>query len=320
MATARKEPLSPPGTGQHVRGPVGLAYQQKHTRDTTSKSPVSTKHCYYVVTFPNAEETYSSVSEAVSRYPEAIGVAIVVSNDYQNSRLVPLAGSHTDSKVMSEALLQLKFAVVCRHNVRKRDLVILIRDVTNDVKYPPSYRRVIFAFSGHGTRDNFLYTQDGDMVCINELLETFKTPRLVDIPKLFFIDACRGDKTDPGVPVARGKGKTSSPKGGTGLKLERLPSCGNFLVAYSTIADYKSFEMGVKGGIWMTALAEKLLTEDKSILDILTKVNQEFTENYQQSWETCRSVQQPELVATLNEVVNLCREAREGRPITNSMI
>ena len=255
-----------------------------------------------------------SVSEVISQYSKANGLAIVISNDYMNSQLVPLPGTHNDSKVMSESLSQLNFAVVCRHNVKKRDLVHLVEDVTSGVSFPPSYRRIIFAFSGHGTKDNFLCTQEAERFCIIELLEMFlpvRAPHLVDVPKLFFIDACRGGKTDPGVPVARGEGYFLS-KGGSGVKLVRLPSHGNFLLAYSTIPNYKSFELEGKGGIWMTALASKILGEDKSICDILTGINKDFTELYQDSWEACGCVLQPEFVTTLNEVVNLLREAREG--------
>lgn len=256
----------------------------------------------------------SSVSEAVSQFPKANGLALVVSNDYKNSQLLPLAGAHNDSKAMSDSLSQLNFAVVCRHNVKKRDLVHLVEDVTSGVTFPASYRRIIFAFSGHGARDNFLCTQEAERLCIIDLLEMFlpiRAPHLADVPKLFFIDACRGDRTDPGVPVARGNGMSVS-KGGSEVKLVKLPSHGNFLLAYSTIANYQSFELEGKGGIWMTALAQKLLREDKSICDILTGINKDFTERYQDSWEACGSVLQPEFVTTLNEVVNLWKEAREG--------
>ena len=63
------------------------------------------------------------------------------------------------------------------------------------------------------------------------------------IPKLFFIDACRGG-LHMGAVVAE--------RGGTAVPLRVVPQYGNSLVAHSTMSGYKSHEFAGRGGMWMS--------------------------------------------------------------------
>lgn len=263
----------------------------------------------------------SSVAEAIIQYPTANGLAVVISNDYEHTKVAALKGTHEDAKVMRSTLCELKYAVVTRHNITKRDTLQLIEKMKTS-EYPDSYQRIIFVFSGHGTYNDHLQTQDCESVSLPELVEQFlpkNAPNLIKIPKLFFIDACRGSLVDPGVVIPRAGGakdptKSSLPRGGNPLKMIKLPSIGNYLLAYSTIPNHKSFELA-SGGLWMSSLAEKLMTENKSVLDILTQVNQDFIRKHQSTWSSLECVQQPELYSTLNETVNLLNEAQTGQSL-----
>ena len=246
--------------------------------------------------------------EVLAEFPDAIGLAIVLSNDYQYTHLIPLTGTHTDTRRMNATLKELRYAVVCKHNLTKMQIISLITEAIG-ISFPVNIRRIIFFFAGHGTGGNFLYTQEGDKLKLDVLIKMFladNSPHLVDIPKLFFIDACRGNSINRGHVIA----PMITTRGGKSVDTVRLPSEGNYLLAYSTMPNHQSYEVKGKGGVWTTSLSEKLLTTDASILDVLTEVNVDIIESYQEFW--CSYTQQPELHSRLNQHVNLFHEATKG--------
>lgn len=244
------------------------------------------------------------LSSTVSNNPRANGLAVIISNDYaQVQQLKTLDGTLIDAHRMKSTFERLNFAVLQQRNVTQVKLMALLKQVASYERYPPSYRRLAIVFSGHGSSNHQLYTQDGKAVDIEGMFQMFFPERahhLGNIPKLFFIDACRGDTQAVSVMV---------PKGGEERKPLFVPEQGNFLVAYSTTPGRLSYEKKGSGGLWMSLLARKLESEDASVLDILTRVNTELVEMYQEPGQM-GVVQQPELVSRLNEEVYLLRESR----------
>lgn len=220
----------------------------------------------------------STVEAAIKDKPNATGLALIVSNDYHLTQMATLRGTSNDAQLMKESLLELNYAVVYKHNICRMDLLSLL-DEAASASFPYNLKRLVFAFSGHGTKDNDMLMQDGEPVNMEFVVSKFlpaSKPHLSSIPKLFFIDACRGKKIDTGVTVAKCNDSAAVPRGGKVLESVRFPSEGNFLVAYSTSSGYEAYEFSDRGGLWMTVLANKLVSEDKSIVDILTDVNQEL--------------------------------------------
>lgn len=256
-----------------------------------------------------------SISEAIITCPQAQGLAIIISNDYRGTKLPPLSGTHRDLERMQSAFMRLQYGVVSRHNMIKSRLTSLLLEASQQVQYPPTYRRIVVVFAGHGTYDDQLVTQDCYHVKLDDIVNMFlpkQAQHLASIPKLFFIDACRGEKEDPGYTCLMRS--TTIPRGGKLLTISRLPSEGNYLLAYSTMYGYKSYEMCGKGGVWMTLLSEKLVTVNKSVLDVLTDVNKDLIDSYQDELY----IQQPELHSSLNEEINFFKEANEMRGKLNS--
>lgn len=94
------------------------------------------------------------------------------------------------------------------------------------------------------------------------------------IPKLVFIDACRGSNS------LSTKGQTEARS-----QIERFEVSvpANVFVAYSTMEGYKSYENKGHGGIWMQELAKELTISKKSICDIVAGVNETMkVQKYQQ--------------------------------------
>lgn len=151
--------------------------------------------------------------------------------------------------------------------------------------------------------------QDGSLMGVQEIVN-FLLPRqasnIGNIPKIFFIDACRGTEKMLPVLCPRGEGGTSSERevlrrGATETKTILIPPDGNTLVAYSTTSSHRAHEKA-DGGVWMKALAEKLRSSKKPIEMVLTDVRSELHTRYQNpGWR--EHMQMPETINTLLESV-----------------
>ena len=240
--------------------------------------------------------------------PRVNGFALILTNDYAvNGALQTLHGPLVDGRKMRETMELLNFDTHWEHNATASVTRGLVRE-TSRCKYLPNYKRLAFIFSGHGTTKHYLYTQDGKQINFHDIMKQFypdQSPHIGAIPKLFFIDACRGSLRTQPVLVT---------KGGHDVSL-KVPEQSNFLVAYSTMPDHRAHESRDQGGIWMSILAEKLKTTDASVLDVLTKVNVQLCREFHTDQVGC--YQQPELVSRLNDEIHLLREAKavEGKHI-----
>ena len=219
-----------------------------------------------------------------------------------------MIGTSKDADAMCNALSNLQYTVIPLQNVTKPQLVEVMSQITTLLSYYScSYKRLVFVFAGHGAKNDFLCTQEGEELNLyDELIAMWlpeKCPHLAHIPKIYFIDACRGTKTDKGCTVLSRGGKPISSQ-------MRFPSNGNYLVASATTPGHKSYETE-GGGRWLCNVSKMLLKSDKSILDILTEVNAELIRMHQD--HNIMYVQQPTLHSTLNEEVYFLRESRTGK-------
>lgn len=248
--------------------------------------------------------------ERTGKDPRVNGFALIMTNDYSNcEELQTLTGTKTDGEHMKTAFQSLNFETHWERNLTEKRMRDLIHSCAAR-RYLHNYRRIAVVFSGHGTKNHSIYAQDGKPMDVEDLLRAFypeTSPNIGSLPKLFFIDACRGCEQTKTVLVSKGVRDVTL----------HVPEKGNFLVAYSTMPDHQSYEQAGKGGLWMELLAEKLKSEDASVLDVLTKVNHDLCAKY--CSKDLALVQQPELISRLNEEVHLLSEAMElkGIYVTN---
>lgn len=135
----------------------------------------------------------------------------------------------------------------------------------------------------HGKKDGIIYSEDGEFM-VNELWENFigeNCPSLIGKPKLFFIQACRGSMTDPGIllkPKAKAR-MLSKPTDTVDAKAMReehfvIPTLADLLVMYSTSEGYYSFRNPSDGSWFIQALCTELEENShEEIMTILTGVN-----------------------------------------------
>lgn len=171
---------------------------------------------------------------------------------------------------------------------------------------------VIMAHGGLGE----LYGVNGDAFPVHRLTFDFSTdkcPSLAGKPKLFFIQACRGDEYQLGYVLPVRASSDNTPDGNhdplhrfpsrcpnplvigppdkaeeepaiAAAKLPRrqrlVPSFADFLLSYATVAGFKAQRDPEKGSVYIQTLCHHLEQHGKtrSLLDIVTSVHREVSE------------------------------------------
>lgn len=109
-------------------------------------------------------------------------------------------------------------------------------------------------------------------------------PTLVGKPKLFFVQACQGERLDHGVPVYGYESLDSSPT------YFKIPTYADFLVAYSTLPGFYSWR-NTQDGSWFMQAVIKVLSDYHSELDLLTMLT---IVNHRVAFYKCSNAASPE--------------------------
>jgi hypothetical protein len=218
---------------------------------------------------------------------EKRGLAVLVTCDYKTEYTgmyahTPLDACNADAREMKDALVELGFDVhqLKNKNATKKKVESLLLRISaylhrygrprDHVIEDNRSKAIVFAFAGHGEQGDYIITHDDKKLhvakdIVNPLLESESgNSDVCTIPKLFFIDACRGKKQIRGVEV-----------------YEQL--IGNCRVDYATSPDHVSYD--ARG--WMQRLAQKLKDDDDSLQHVVSKLNEELYEQpvgKQRSW------------------------------------
>ncbi|XP_063100832.1 caspase-7 isoform X2 [Cavia porcellus] len=131
----------------------------------------------------------------------------------------------------------------------------------------------------HG-EENCIYGKDG-VTPIKDLTIHFRGDRcktLLEKPKLFFIQACRGTELDDGIQADSGpiNDTDANPR-------YKVPVEADFLFAYSTVPGYYSWRNPGRGSWFVQALCSILEEhgKDLEIMQILTRVNYRVARHFE---------------------------------------
>ena len=199
------------------------------------------------------------------------GIVVLITLDYKDSCVKRiLHQADLDAKEMKTTFNKLNYDIIQLQNKEATKLAITttLRQLSHYLSQYNAHtiKSLVFAFSGHGDGNGKLICHDGRILSLkSDILPYFVSHRnIYNIPKLFFIDACRGDREltmnyrKITINACRkicefikaiiyqvvGENKTLSHK-------EE-----NFLIAYSTIDGHVSRE-----GRWMRNLAKRIRNE-----------------------------------------------------------
>ena len=265
-----------------------------------------------------------SLKELVRQNPSKRGLAIIITNEYA-SRPRPLR-TRKDGERMRIAFSRLEIANIWMQNVTKYQLQQLLGEVEQIGPFPKTYESISFVYSGHGDNESFCL-EDESSITIQEVISALsatKSPQIAALPKLFFIDACRGDKKIRPIRVPARRRESS-------LRTELQPQPrtfvtsqeGNVLIAYSTVAPYVSTDYD-DGSEWMKILADTMCKSTDHIEEVLTQVRRDLHAVYQIPKFT-EDMQMPETRSTLFQKVYLNRVARQStrrptRPVVSRRV
>ncbi|CAI8037124.1 Caspase-2 [Geodia barretti] len=263
-----------------------------------------------------------TISEVLLQNPSKRGLAIIITNDYGGA--AALAGTRKDGARMQRVFDGLQIATLWKENVSGDDLRRLLREIPT---LPRTYESISFVYSGHGSEGDVLCMQDGSKMHMQEIVNAFlprRAPNVGNIPKLFFIDACRGSETFQPVVVPRTGGNVqvdrpqrsgTRDRGATDMRTVFVPPEGNTIIAYSNISRNRALE-GKEGGVWMKALAKRMAESKESIENVLTGVRSDLQHMYQDpNWRG--HMQLPETISHLLRPVYLHPDgaALRGNPV-----
>ena len=247
----------------------------------------------------------------------SLGVAIIITNDYEKSKLGTLKGTPADGDKMTKAFGEFfKFDCLRAKNLSGQGMMELVKKCA---KCPSLKEKkcIVFVFSGHGN-EGVIFGEDKEDIPIENIIWQFDPkviPELKDIPKLFFIDACRGSEDTPTAGKAKWSGKgtiqDASKSGGGGDPDNVGYLSGGYILGYATMPGYKSYLRSDKesGSVWMPLLADELQRDpERDVLHVLVYVNTRLREEFEMEKKRIPDFhyQQPHFENT-TEAVNLFR-------------
>lgn len=269
---------------------------------------------------PTVSDLDGWFSRAIRETPISNGLAILTGckKSYARKDQKLLQGVSRDLESLEQTFKNLMFTVVCLEDPSSQQIKKVMKHISRfdkeGLELPKSWRRIVVTFSGHGERQgehNCLCVKDGCVDLQADVVDPLLPENAIHVaqlPKLFFVDTCRGDKLDDGMEII--VWPREQPEGYQSRGSSRVSSKGGFLLAYSTLVDHQAFEDSKSGGIWMQLLCNELVNEsniDKSILDVLTQVNIKMEKLCS---ENGKPMQQPILKSAINVEIKLLKEAQ----------
>ncbi|XP_013105145.1 caspase-1 [Stomoxys calcitrans] len=207
------------------------------------------------------------------------GLALIFNHEYYDiPRLEPRTGTNVDCEKLKKSFKNLDFEVTAYKDCKLRDL---FKHIDNAASQDHSDCDCIaVAILTHGEH-GYLYAKDV-MYKLESICHYFtaqECPTLAGKPKLFFIQACRGDSLDPGIKLQKTEtdGETFSEM------TYRIPVHADFLISYSTIPGFYSWRNTSDGSWYIQSLVEELNKNGikYDMLSLLTFVSQRVAVGYE---------------------------------------
>ncbi|KAK5606203.1 Caspase-6 [Crenichthys baileyi] len=185
-------------------------------------------------------------------------------------------GTNADRYNLERRLMDLNFEVRSYDDYKQVDVLEKIHEAAEDDHSEADC--FLLAFLSHGENDH-VYTYDGK-ISIQDITSMFKGDRcqtLVGKPKIFVVQACRGDKHDvPVTPcdVVDNELKTNETVVDS-CAIQTLPAGADFIMCYSVAEGYYSHRETINGSWYIQDLCESLRKYGSSLefTELLTLVN-----------------------------------------------
>ncbi|XP_011483725.1 caspase-2 isoform X2 [Oryzias latipes] len=232
------------------------------------------------------------------------GSVLVISNINFDPRaapeLDPRKGGEVDDEVLRKLFTELDYSVNFHRDLTAQDMKMVIENFCRR----PDHQKVdscVVCLLSHGV-DGAIYGTDGQQLALDWVFEAFDNahcPLLQNKPKMFFIQACRGDEMDCGVEQIDGPARTFSPtceqrdagreeqgdadgrqRASTGRQRIKLPQRSDMICGFASLKGTAAMRNTKKGSWFIQELntALRLNARDTHLADILVQVNKRIKE------------------------------------------
>lgn len=278
----------------------------EHSLDNGDGPPIPpVKHCTPEFYHDHQHLAYKLISE-----PR--GLALILSNVNFNCEkdLEYRSGGDVDCASLELLFKNLGYQVTVFHDQSAEEMQSALERFSK----LPDHRHVdscVVALLSHGVEGG-VYGTDGKLLQLQEAFRLFDNancPYLQNKPKMFFIQACRGDETDRGVDQRDGKERSDSPgceesdaNKEENVKL-RLPTCSDMICGYACLKGTAAMRNTRRGSWYIEALTSVFAEDscDTHVADMLVKVNRQIKqrEGYAPGTEFHRCKEMSEYCSTL---------------------
>lgn len=209
------------------------------------------------------------------------GTALIFNHEhfYWQLRLNSRSGTNADKENLVRRFQELDFEVKAYDDYKRDEVLAKIKEAAADNHVDADC--FVCIFLSHG-ENGHIYAND-DKIEIQEVTDLFKGDvchSLVGKPKIFILQACRGDKhDDPVMPMDVVDSKEVNTVVVDAGVLYTLPAGADFLMCYSVAEGYYSHREIINGSWYIQDLCEILRRHGSSLefIEILTLVNRKVS-------------------------------------------
>ncbi|XP_006918975.1 caspase-6 isoform X1 [Pteropus alecto] len=213
------------------------------------------------------------------------GIALIFNHErfFWHLTLPERRGTSADRDNLKRRFSDLGFEVKCFNDLKAEELLLKIHEASNSSHVDADC--FLCVFLSHG-EDNHIYAYDAkiEIQTLTGLFKGDKCQSLVGKPKIFIIQACRGNQHDVPVRPFDAVDHRTDQLGANVTQVDAasvytLPAGADFLMCYSVAEGYYSHRETVNGSWYIQDLCEMLGTFGSSLefTELLTLVNRKVS-------------------------------------------
>ncbi|XP_043287076.1 caspase-1-like isoform X1 [Venturia canescens] len=200
------------------------------------------------------------------------GKCIVFNHEYFDTGFEDRVGSTVDAKKIQQTFLNLGFEVEILDNLVHVEVIDKITKLSEE-DHGDSDCICIFVLT-HGLSNDMIFAKDVAYKA-DKIWKPFtadKCKSLAGKPKLFFLQACRGDELDDGVTLMARSRRYGNSETDSIVTSYKIPTHADFLIAHSSAQGFYSWRNPTKGTWFVQCLCEVLdgYADTTDLLKMLT--------------------------------------------------
>ncbi|KAI6659841.1 hypothetical protein LOD99_10595 [Oopsacas minuta] len=204
------------------------------------------------------------------------GVCAIFNNtNFTTENLGKRKGSEIDRDRLTTMFQHLQYKVEVYNDLTADQTLWRMNEISQ--RNHKDFDSFICCILTHGTDNDALYGSDGKDVSLRKVMSFFygkNAKTLFGKPKIFFIQACRGDLEDLGF-TSSSIAADSEGDDMVHFDSSDLPDTADFLIAFPTSSGFVSFRSHNEGTWYIKALCDQLTSchNQYDLMTILTMVN-----------------------------------------------